>query len=315
MRDVTIAELVRAETDHMIRTQIETFNLQFGQVTHLRDPMTPENQSVIRVNQDTIYSSTVLDLSQPAIVTLPDADGRFQSMLVINQDHYIFGEAEPGTYELTQESVGTRFAYLLFRTFVDVTDPDDVAAAHAAQDAIEVSGGGAGPFEAPEWDTTQLEKARTALSRLAELNFDLGDAFGRKEEVDPVAHLVGALSGWGGQPPSMAVYDIRSVERNDGTTPHAVTVKDVPVDAFWSLTVYDADGYLQANDLGVNSYNNFTAQSNDDGSFTIHFGGCDDGRSNCIPISPGWNYLVRLYQPRSEILDGSWRFPAAQPVD
>lgn len=315
MRDVTIAELVRAETDHMLRKQIAAFGLRFGRITHLRDPMTPENQSVIRVNQDTIYSATVLDLSQPATVTLPDADGRFQSMLVISQDHYIFGEAAPGTYELTQEEVGTRFAYLLFRTFVDVTDPDDIAAAHAAQDAIELSGGGTGPFEAPEWDTTQLEKARTALSRLAELEFDLGDAFGRKEEVDPVAHLVGALSGWGGQPPSMAVYDIRSVERNDGTTPHAVTVRDVPVDAFWSLTVYNADGYLEPNDLGVNSYNNFTAAPNDDGSFTIHFGGCGDGRSNCIPIPPGWNYLVRLYGPRSEILDGSWHFPTPHPVD
>lgn len=315
MREVTIADLVRAETDHMIRKQIETFDLQIGQITHLREPMTPDNQSVIRVNQDTIYSSVVLDLTQPVTVTLPDADGRFQSMLVINQDHHSFGQAQPGTYELTQQQVGTRFAYLLFRTFVDVTDPDDIAAAHAAQDAIEVSGGGPGPFEAPDWDTDQLEQARTAVSTLAQLDFDLGDAFGPKQEVQPVAHLVGALSGWGGQPPSMAVYDIRSVERNDGTTPHAVTVHDVPVDAFWSLTVYDADGYLRANDLGVNSYNNYTAQPNDDGSITIHFGGCADGRVNCIPISPGWNYTVRLYGPRAEVLDGSWQFPGPQPLD
>lgn len=315
MRDVSIADLVRAETDHMIRTQIETFGLQFGEVTHLRDPMTPGNQSVIRVNQDTMYSSAVLDLSEPATITLPDTDGRFQSMLVISQDHYIFGEDEPGRYELTEEQVGTRFAYLLFRTFVDVTDPDDITAAHAAQDALEVSGGGAGPFAAPDWDTGQLEKARTALSRLAELDFDLGDAFGRKEDVDPVAHLVGALSGWGGQPPSMAVYDIRSVERNDASVPYAVTVTDVPVDAFWSVTVYDADGYLEANELGVNSYNNFTAEPDADGSFTIHFGGCGDGRRNCIPISPGWSYVVRLYGPRAEVLDGSWHFPTPRPVE
>jgi hypothetical protein len=29
---------------------------------------------------------------------------------------------------------------------------------------------------------------------------------------------------------------------------------------------------------------------------------------------PGWNYTVRLYRPRPEILDGSWAFPEAQPV-
>jgi len=312
---VTISDLVRAETDHMIRAQIEAFNLKFGEITHLRDPITPENQSVIRSNQDTFYSASVLDLSQPVTITLPEANGRFMSMLVISQDHYNFGEAQPGTYELTEAVVGTRFAYLLFRTFLDITNPDDIAAAHAAQDAIGIAGGGDGPFEAPNWDKADLEKARKAVSTLSELGFDSGAAFGRKGEVDPVAHLVGELAGWGGQPPSMAVYVILGVEKNDGNTPHAVTVKDVPVDAFWSITVYNAQGYLEANDLGVNSYNNFSAQPNEDGSYTIHLGGCGDGRVNCIPIPPGWNYAVRLYQPRAEILDGSWQFPAPQPVD
>lgn len=315
MRDVTIADLVRAETDHMIRAQIEAFDLEVGQIRHLRDPMTAANQSVIRVCQDVLYSSVVLDLSEPVTVKLPDADGRFVSMVVINQDHYVFGEAQPGSYELTEHGVGTRFAYLLFRTFVDVTDSDDIVAAHAAQDAIEVLGGGVGPFEAPDWNTDDLDKARAAVSRLAELAWDSADAFGRKEEVDPVAHLVGALAGWGGQPPSNAVYEVLSVEHNDGTTPHAVTVENVPVDAFWSITVYDADGYLEANDLGVNSYNNFNAQANDDSSHTIHFGGCGDGRPNCIPISPGWNYAVRLYGPRTEVLDGSWHFPTPRPIE
>jgi len=93
-----------------------------------------------------------------------------------------------------------------------------------------------------------------------------------------------------------------------------VTVKDVPVDAFWSITVYNADGYLEANDLGVNSYNNFSAKPNKDGSITIHFGGCKDKRVNCIPISPGWNYAIRMYKPRKEILDGKWSFPKITPA-
>ena len=312
---VTIDNLVRAETDHMIRSQIEAFNLKVGEISHLRDPVTPENQVVIRCNQDTIYSAAALDLSEPVTITLPEADGRFMSMLVVNQDHYIFGESQPGAYELTEENVGTHFAWVLFRTFVDVTDPNDIAAAHAAQDAIEIAGGGDGPFEAPNWDKAALEKARKAVSTLSELGFNASRAFGRKGEVDPVDYLVGAIAGWGGQPASMAVYVILSVEQNDGQTSYAVTVKDVPVDAFWSITVYNAQGYLEANDLGVNSYNNFSAQPNEDGSYTIHFGGCDDGRGNCIPITPGWNYTVRLYQPHQEILDGSWSFPVPQPVD
>jgi len=312
---VTVANYVRAESDHMIRTNMQTFGMEFGQLMHVRQPTTPDKQPVIRMNQDTLYSATVLDLSKPAKLTLPEVGGRYMSMHVVNQDHYMFVESKPGTYELTENTVGTRFALCTIRTFADVTDPADVAQAHAAQDAIELSGGGDGPFEAPDWNTDDLTAARKALSDLATLGFDSSYAFGRKEEVRPVDYLVGAAAGWGGLPRSAAMYTLDTVDANDGQTPYMVTVSDVPVDAFWSITVYNADGYLEANELGVNSYNNFSAQPNEDGSYTIHFGGCDDGRGNCIPITPGWNYTVRLYQPRQEILDGSWSFPVPQPVD
>lgn len=46
----------------------------------------------------------------------------------------------------------------------------------------------------------------------------------------------------------------------------------------------------------------------------MNFGACEDGRINCIPITPGWNYAVRLYQPRAEIRDGNWTFPSIEPV-
>jgi hypothetical protein len=126
----------------------------------------------------------------------------------------------------------------------------------------------------------------------------------------PAYYLIGAAAGSGGLPKSAAMYIIDSVKGNNGKTPYKVTAKDVPVGAFWSITIYNADGYREANDRGVNSYNNITAKANDDGAFTIHFGGCDDGRVNCIPITPGWNYAVRMYQPREEVQNGSWTFPA-----
>jgi hypothetical protein len=313
--NVTVANFARAESDHMIRANMAMVDVDFGQFVHLREPTTPDNQPVIRMNQDTLYSATVLDLSRPVKITLPKVGGRYMSMHVVNQDHYCFVESKPGTYELTEDSVGTRFALVTIRTFYNAGDPDDLARAHAAQDKLEISGGGGGPFEAPNWDTDQLAVARQALSELGKLGFDTTYAFGRKQEVRPIDHLVATGAGWGGLPRTAAFYIMDSVDKNDGKTPHAVTVRDVPVDAFWSITVYNADGYLEANDLGVNSYNNFSAQPNEDGSYTIHFGGCGDGRVNCLPITPGWNYAIRMYQPRAEILDGAWRFPAPQPVD
>lgn len=310
---VTVENFVRAESDYMLRANMRAFNLEIGQLNHVRKVTTAEEpQTVIRTNQDTIYSGLAVDLAQPATVTLPDVGNRYQSMHVISQDHYMLFEAGAGDYELTEDSVGSRFALVLFRTFVNPNDPEDVKQAHAAQDGIRISGGGSGPFEAPDWDLGQLAAARKALNDIARLGFSTRYAFGTKEETRPIDHLVGAAAGWGGLPSKAALYIFDSVENADGEMPHAVTAKDVPVDAFWSVTVYNADGYLEPNDLGVNNYNSVTAKPNPDGSQTIHFGGCEDGRINCIPIAPGWNYTVRLYSPGDEILTGKWTFP--QPV-
>lgn len=312
---VTVENFVRAETDHMIRVAMKAKGLEIGEIVHAREPRTAENQTVIRENQDTLYSSIILDLAEPVTITLPDIGGRYMSMQVVNQDHYMLVRAKPGDYRLTREEIGTRFASVIIRTFVDVNDPEDVARAHAAQDAIIVTGGGSGPFEAPDWDTDDLAAIRSALSDVAAIGFEFSYAFGTPESTRPVDYLIGAAAGWGGLPRTASIYLAGSVDQNDGATPHEVTVSDVPVDAFWSVTVYDADGYLAANDLGRNSYNNITAAPNEDGSHTIRFGACEDDRRNCIPVTPGWSYLVRLYEPGEEILDGNWSFPKPHPVN
>jgi hypothetical protein len=60
--------------------------------------------------------------------------------------------------------------------------------------------------------------------------------------------------------------------------------------------------------------NSITAKKAPDGSITIQFGGCDGKIENCLPIMEGWSYTVRLFKPRPEILDGTWRFPEASVV-
>jgi hypothetical protein len=86
------------------------------------------------------------------------------------------------------------------------------------------------------------------------------------------------------------------------------------VRTFWSVIIYDANGFIPENDLGVYSYNNVTAKPNADGSITIHFGG-DKDQINYLPITKGWNYAIRMYEPGVEILDGSWTFPKIVPVE
>ena len=127
-------------------------------------------------------------------------------------------------------------------------------------------------------------------------------------------HLIGAAAAWGGNPEKDAIYLNVTPSKNDGKTIYKLDVKDVPVEAFWSITVYNAEGYIQANPYNAYSLNNITAKKSEDGSVAVQFGGCDGKIPNCLPIESGWNYMVRLYRPRAEILDGSWKFPEAQPL-
>ena len=65
-----------------------------------------------------------------------------------------------------------------------------------------------------------------------------------------------------------------------------------------SVCVYNAKGYFESNEQNAYSINNLTAKKGEDGSVTIQFGGCNGKTPNCLPIPPGWNYMVRLYRPR-----------------
>ncbi len=114
---ITIDNFVRAESDTAIRNLQNQFGL--GKFGHLRAPTPLDNQTIIRMNRDTLYSPSIVDLSKPATVILPDPGGRYMTLHVVNQDHYMFAVSEPGRHELTIERVGSRYANLTVRIFVD----------------------------------------------------------------------------------------------------------------------------------------------------------------------------------------------------
>lgn len=288
----------------------------FGQFFHNREMSSIEHQIVIRQNRDTLYSAAVFDLDAgPVTVTLPDGAGRFMSLQIISEDHYTTNVAYgPAELTFSRDSVDTRYAAAAVRILADPADPADLAAVHALQDAIGVAQAASGFFEIPAWDPASQKTVRDALITLSTTLADTKSMFGPKYDVDPVRHLIGSAFAWGGNPERDALYLTVVPPGNDGTTVHRLTVKDVPVDGFWSVTVYNKDGYFTLNPQNAYSVNNVTAVKDADGATTVQFGGSTDGAPNVLPITEGWNYLVRLYRPRPEILDGAWTFPAAQPV-
>jgi hypothetical protein len=82
-----------------------------------------------------------------------------------------------------------------------------------------------------------------------------------------------------------------------------------------AISVYNAEGFFEKNDKNAYSINNITGKKDADGSITVQFGGCDGTAANCIPITPGWSCAVRLYRPRKENLDGTYKFPEVQPIN
>jgi len=167
----------------------------------------------------------------------------------------------------------------------------------------------------PQWDQASQKTVRDGLLMLATTLPDTKAMFGPRGAVDSVGHLIGAASAWGGNREKDALYLNVVPAKNDGNTVYRLNVKDVPVDGFWSISVYNAKGYFEPNPQNANTLNNITAKANSDGSIPVQFGGCDGNVSNCLPITPGWNYLVRVYRPRAEVLDGRWTFPEAKPAD
>ncbi|RYD66934.1 MAG: DUF1254 domain-containing protein [Verrucomicrobiaceae bacterium] len=314
---VTVENFVRAESDLYMGGILKDSGGALGKFNHRRDVAEIDNQTVIRLNRDTIYSSALFDLDAGRVtITLPDAGKRFRSLQVINEDHYVPLVAyDAGAYTLDKAKVGTRYVVAAVRTLVDPADPEDVKQVHALQDAIKVEQpGGPGKYEVPAWDQASQKKVRDALLVLGTTMPDFRKAFGTKEEVDPVRHLLGAAMGWGGNPDKDAVYLTVTPPGNDGKNPYKLVVKEVPVDAFWSVSVYNAEGYYQQNAQNAYTINSITGKKDADGSVIIHFGECDGKTPNCLPITKGWNYTVRLYRPRKEILDGTWKFPEPQPV-
>lgn len=298
---------VRAQSDAMFKSYADLGG--FGKFFHIRQPSPIDEQNVIRMNRDTLYSLGIFDLTSPVTVTLPDVGDRYMSLMIVNQDMYDPAVVyAPGEFTFTRDDVGTRYALFGVRTLVDSGDPDDIKAVNGIQDQIKVDQASAGTFEIPDWDQDGLKELTDALNVVANTMLDYNGCFGAKDEVDPFKHVLGASSGWGGLPMKAAMYATIYPDHNDGTTPQVLTVKDVPVDGFWSITVYNKDGYLEKNPAGVYVVNDRNAVRGADGSITIHFGG-DPSQPNHLYITDGWNYAVRQYQPQQPILDGSWIFP------
>lgn len=311
---ITIENFARAATD----IEFEKYIALAGGINrfyHFRDLTPVEAQTTVSMNRDTLYSTAIVDISEGATLTLPEVGERYMSAMIVNQDHYINKVFHGGgTYTLDMDTVDTPYVAVYMRVLVDATDPEDIAAVNAIQDKMTIEAASAKPFIAPMYDEESYEGLVRAALGFGPFLPDSTRMFGTRAEVAPIRHLIGTAGGWGGLPEFEALY-LGIVPQLPVGEYKIEVPAEVPVRDFWSVSLYNAERYFDPNALGAYVVNSVSGKRNADGSMTVHLGGCDDGRINCLPLVEGWNYTVRLYRPGPEILDGSWSFPDVQPVN
>jgi hypothetical protein len=149
---VNAFSFVRAESDTYFDSLLATAG-GLGRWHHIREPAPVDKQLVVRMNRDTLYSSVIIDVGEGAELTMPETGGRYQTAIVVDQDHHIDKVFDrPGPHRLDPEEFGTPWVAVAVRTLVDPADPGDLMTVAALQDRLVVTAGSAKAFTHPAWD-------------------------------------------------------------------------------------------------------------------------------------------------------------------
>jgi hypothetical protein len=196
------------------------------------------------------------------------------------------------------------------------------------------------PFDADELGTERREAiargVASARRRMAEFSESMGervngwismDPFGDREfyDGDYLKRAAAAMVGWGGNDLIEASYPITRADIDgillDGNAKYQMTFTTLPpVNAFWSVTMYDTSydgiaGYLVENAINRYLINSTTAGLvEDDRGLTITMQREEPTdpteRANWLPTPDGSFYVtLRMYWPKPAALDGSWKPP------
>jgi hypothetical protein len=297
---------------------------------------------VVRTNNDTYYKMAfllldggpvVLGSSAPAedrfnsFQLMDDRNANYRNIIYPNGEYTLYNGAKPEQIRGEAIEVPSSFSVVLVRVEVkDKDDPEDVAAAQAVFSGITITGEQPGEF--PSLDLLSgypVEVADEANRRIDEsiatVTFTdtiVGPGQEPGRDVPFLNHAGGTKFGWGGPHPSHSAYagiffDKNGDELRGSNGTYTVTTDEPPVDAFWSITVYDTDrgGFLHPNDDDRYHINNTGAVRNDDGTVTFTFKqDCESSDLNCLEVPAGkFDLTPRYYLPHDEIITGEWTLP------
>jgi len=311
LRPVTAESFVEAEVDARIFRFIEEGGMNRGIVYDVPTPT--DRQAVPRMNRDTLYMGIPIDTSKGYSITVPEhPDDRYVSVYVLDNDHMTLHILKgSGTTHTFDEQEDTRYVVAIPRVQIfDPLDDDDVATASSILRTVKVESGSMEPKPMVNWDWDEMMKMRASYENdFKQFTQYPSDWQGKRGEVDRYkGHNIAVATSWGLFPSTECVYIAQSpglVAKGCFTATYEVPDND----AFWSITVYNAEGYMFSDN---NTINGTTAKFNEDGTATVYYGSEEDcgKRANRLDITQGWNILMRVYEPGQSVTDGNYKMPA-----
>ena len=291
-----------------------------NEFTHNRKLTPTDEQPVVRMNRDSYYSFAVVDVSAGASLTIPPVpEGKYVSVQPVTMDHRI----QPMSYGSGTFELGTHFGshmYLIIRLDSTLSQ----AEASAIQDGMSIAATSSQPFTAPPVNKESFEAVELALrKKLMDLialdggNVVTGMFTAPTDDsrglYDFDKYTVGAAVGWGGAQLRDNLYESSPNFPAEGC--YSATFEDPGNGAFWSVTVYDQNGFM-FDDI-ANMSSDF-ATANEDGTFTVNMG-CGDDAINNMPIvneTGVFNFIVRHYIPSDRVrFDGYRLMPLFEKVE
>jgi hypothetical protein len=252
---VTSENYIRAETDFAFADFQKNTGGKVNEFFYITEPTPLDQQTVVRMNKDTLYAGAVVDTEGGATVTIPEfPDDRYFSVYVIDNDHYAATVLyEPGTYQIPGD---TKYVSLIQRIqLMDASDPEDVALVNKLQKSITINASSADSFPTPQWDKESMLALRAEYEKEFQ-KFDQyePDWMGPRGEVNEDTRHLAVAGAWGLFPEKDAVY-INYTGPSDPNQCYTATY-DVPENnAFWSITVYGNDGFMKSENNIVNDRN------------------------------------------------------------
>jgi hypothetical protein len=302
------------------------------------------DDKIVRMNNDTFYKLAFISLENGPVRLQSEKsdDNRFSSFQIMDDRNVNFRNVirPKGTYTLFHgdkpaniegEAIESPSQLVALIVRVEVKDKDnanDMRDAEAVFNGITISGPKITAITKLDllggFDETVVKEANRQMEETSK-STPFSDLVAGPDDVpDKVSYLqlaTGTKFGWGGPVTSHSAYETIFADKNgepmigkSGT--YTITTEEPPVDAFWSITVYDTDrgGFLHPNKDDKYHINNTAAIKDKDGTVTFLFKtSCGKDDQNCLEVPKGkFDLATRYYLPKDDIRSGKWTIPRAE---